>query len=92
VPTNANESALVVVLPPGNYTAIVSAASGTGVALLEVYDLRSVDPARVPAGGRSDLVVQNGAGQNRLSTFSGALAGAAQELCPAVPLATVASR
>jgi hypothetical protein len=40
VPRNSVESALVVVLPPGNYTAIVSAASGTGIALLEVTDVR----------------------------------------------------
>lgn len=42
IPTNSTESALVVVLPPGNYTAVVSAASGTGIALLEVYDLRII--------------------------------------------------
>jgi hypothetical protein len=43
-PTNASESVLVVVLPPGNYTAAVtsSTATGTGVALLEVYDLRTI--------------------------------------------------
>jgi hypothetical protein len=46
-PRTAAESALVVVLPPGNYTASVSAATGTGVALLEVYDLRSINPAVV---------------------------------------------
>ncbi len=40
VPRNAVESALVVVLPPGNYTAIVSATTGTGIALLEVTDIR----------------------------------------------------
>lgn len=40
VPTNANESALLVVLPPGSYTAVVSASAGTGVALLEITDLR----------------------------------------------------
>lgn len=40
VPRNTLESALVVVLPPGNYTAMVSASTGNGVALLEVYDLR----------------------------------------------------
>lgn len=39
-PRNSLESALVVVLPPGNYTAQVSAATGTGIALLEVYDVR----------------------------------------------------
>lgn len=49
VPANTNESALLVVLPPGNYTAIVSAASGTGVALLEVTDLRIFDSTTLPA-------------------------------------------
>lgn len=43
VPTNPNDSALVVVLPPGNYTAVVSGAgTATGIALLEAYDLRIV--------------------------------------------------
>jgi len=42
-PTSELESAIVADLAPGNYTAIVSgAAGGTGVALVEVYDL---DPA-----------------------------------------------
>ncbi|MDO8542749.1 MAG: CHRD domain-containing protein [Opitutaceae bacterium] len=45
LPTNANEAALVVVLPPGSYTASVSAAAGTGVALLEITDLRLLGPA-----------------------------------------------
>ncbi len=40
VPRNPLESALVVVLPPGNYTAIVTATTGTGIALLEVTDIR----------------------------------------------------
>lgn len=44
-PRNSVESALVVVLPPGNYTAIVSAGSGTGIALLEVADLRTLSGA-----------------------------------------------
>lgn len=48
VPTNALESALLVVLPPGNYTAMVSSSSGTGIALLEVSDLRNLGGA-VPA-------------------------------------------
>jgi hypothetical protein len=60
VPTNNLESALVVVLPPGNYTAIVSAAAGTGVALLEVTDLRSISSNAVPASAQATLVVQNG--------------------------------
>jgi hypothetical protein len=47
IPRTAAESALVVVLAPGNYTAVVSAAAGTGVALLEVYDLRSLPQSAV---------------------------------------------
>jgi hypothetical protein len=47
VPRNTVESALVVVLPPGNYTAIVTAAAGTGVALLEVNDLRTLPTSTV---------------------------------------------
>lgn len=43
LPTNAAESALVLVLAPGNYTAVVSATgTASGVALLEATDLRSV--------------------------------------------------
>ncbi|MEO5719108.1 MAG: matrixin family metalloprotease, partial [Chthoniobacterales bacterium] len=39
-PTNSRESAILLDLPPGGYTAIVSgAAGGGGVALVEVYDL-----------------------------------------------------
>ena len=39
-PTNSRESATLVDLAPGGYTAIVSgAAGGSGVALVEVYDL-----------------------------------------------------
>jgi hypothetical protein len=39
-PTNDRESALVADLAPGNYTAVVSGvAGGTGIALVEVYDL-----------------------------------------------------
>ena len=46
MPTNAAESALVVVLPPGNYTAVASGVGGTtGVALLEATDLRIIGPA-----------------------------------------------
>ncbi len=39
-PRHNLESALVVVLPPGNYTAQVTAATGTGISLLEVFDVR----------------------------------------------------
>ncbi|MBC7368664.1 MAG: CHRD domain-containing protein [Undibacterium sp.] len=42
VPTSTLESALIVVLPPGNYTAIVAGSGGTfGIALLEATDLRN---------------------------------------------------
>lgn len=41
VPSNTLESALLVVLPPGNYSAVVSAETGTGIALLEVTDVRN---------------------------------------------------
>jgi hypothetical protein len=39
-PKDARESAMVVTLPPGNYTAIVRGLNNTsGVGLVEVYDL-----------------------------------------------------
>jgi len=41
VPGDARESAIIASLPPGNYTAIVRGVNNTsGVALVEVYDLR----------------------------------------------------
>jgi hypothetical protein len=40
-PTNDKESAILATLPPGNYTAIVSGKNnGTGVALVEVYNIQ----------------------------------------------------
>ena len=40
-PTDPLESALILTMPPGNYTAVVAGANGgTGVGLVEVYDLR----------------------------------------------------
>ena len=89
VPTNTAEAALVVVLPPGNYTAVVSAASGTGVALLEVTDLRSLGSTAVPASAARDLVVL----RNALPAKTTAAGGAKEvELC-ATPIApSVATR
>lgn len=47
-PTNPLESALVVTIPPGAYTIMVSGNNGaTGTALLEVYDLRTLSPKLV---------------------------------------------
>jgi hypothetical protein len=56
VPSNSVESALLVVLPPGNYTAVVSSASGTGVALLEVTDLRSISSTVAPTAAVDAVV------------------------------------
>jgi hypothetical protein len=45
-PTSALESALLVELPPGNYTTILSdAAGGTGIGLVELYATNSSAPA-----------------------------------------------
>jgi hypothetical protein len=91
-PTNALESALLVVLPPGNYSAVVSATAGTGLALLEVSDLRNLNSTAVPASGTPGAVVRRDAMPAR-ENRTGALAQAAIELCAAVPLAvTVAGR
>lgn len=45
----SRDAALVTVLPPGAYSAVVrtSTPSGTGVALVELYDLAPSDPARL---------------------------------------------
>jgi hypothetical protein len=47
-PANINESALLVTLAPGTYTAVLRGKnSGTGVGLVEVYDLEAAGPAKV---------------------------------------------
>ena len=45
-PTDPNESAILVSLGPGDYTAVVNGVDGTtgNIALVEVYDLDSIDP------------------------------------------------
>ena len=69
------------------------AASGTGIALLEVTDLRSLDRAVVPSSDPTNLVVKNVNGFVKPAGISASTGKAALELCPAVPLAiTVASR
>jgi hypothetical protein len=43
-PTNDLESAILATLPPGNYTAIVKGVNnGTGVGLVEAFDLASCE-------------------------------------------------
>lgn len=42
-PANALESALLVTLPPGSYTALLSdAQGGSGIGLLEIYQLTNI--------------------------------------------------
>lgn len=79
-PTNPLESALVIVLPPGNYTAQVSAAAGTGVALLEAYDLRNV-PANVLISSVNPAVPASVSKEAVAAALK-----AAPELCVAMPL------
>jgi len=87
VPTNAVECALALVLPPGNYTAVVSSATAaTGVALLEVRDFRGFGAAVAPASGAPGSVVQQGGG-------AAANGRAPVELCGTSPVTvTVAGR
>ncbi len=55
VPKNAVESALLIVLPPGNYTTIVSGNNGaTGNALIEVTDMRVASGSLTAAAVTSD--------------------------------------
>jgi hypothetical protein len=47
-PANSNESALLLSVPPGNYTAVLRGSRGsTGTGLVEVYDLDVDGPAKV---------------------------------------------
>jgi hypothetical protein len=47
-PDNNSDSAIVVTLPPGNYTAIVRGKNNTtGVALIEVYDLNQAAASKL---------------------------------------------
>ena len=88
VPTNPLESALVVVLPPGNYTAIVSSAAGTGVALLEAYDLRNLQSTIAVAA----LEPARAASPTQAVASINGKAATQPELCVATPLVIVAAR
>ena len=85
-PVNPLESALVVVLPPGNYTAHITAPGGTGVALLEINDLRSL--------GVAGIAVSSLPGPTRQTAATlASVSKAALEFCSGLPLATtLASR
>lgn len=85
VPASPVESALVLVLPPGNYSAVVSTAAGSGTALLKVRDLRSfIAPAVGPTGGAAGAVVR--------AVPAGGPARGTIELCGALPVAVAAVR
>lgn len=91
VPTTAAESALLLVLPPGNYSAVVSGNGATGVALLEATDLRgntAVINAGAAGGESSQILTEfqrdlRAAASNPLFA---AKAPAQMELCVGVPL------
>jgi hypothetical protein len=60
-PTDARESAIIAILPPGDYTAIVRGTDNmTGVALVEVYDL-SPAPNSILGNVSTRSFVQTGA-------------------------------
>jgi len=60
-PTDPRESAIIAILPPGNYTAIVRGTDNmTGVALVEVYDL-SPAPNSILGNITTRSFVQTGA-------------------------------
>jgi hypothetical protein len=84
VPTNTLESAMALVLPPGNYTAIVSGNGGTGIALLEITDMRN-SGLRATASTIEESLVMN---LQRAREPKGAKPSL--ELCTStLPLATV---
>lgn len=83
--TQTSEAALLLVLPPGNYTAIVSGANNsTGVALAEIYESRPDN-----SSGASSLLAQasRSPARNLAKTAQPAVAGRVLELCGAVSLA-----
>lgn len=89
VPSNTLESAMLLVLPPGNYTAIVSSstAGGTGIALLEVTDLRNAG-FKVNAASLEEVLTYSKQRENP----STKAVKPSLELCTPLPLATVATK
>jgi hypothetical protein len=87
MPTNTAESALLVVLPPGNYTAIVSSANGgTGVALLEVTDVRNFGVALTATYDEQLALLKDRQASPTREADRMIAARAAQELCSGTPL------
>ncbi len=85
-PTAASESALLLVLPPGNYTAQVSGVGGTsGIALLEATDLRILGPATGTATQVIASLPKNPTPEQRRAALQRTL-----ELCSGLPLAVAA--
>ena len=84
VPTNPVESALLVVLPPGTYSAVVTGNNGaTGIALLEAMDLRTLNGNLTATG----VIAAAPAAPNARATST---AQNVIELCVGVPLAVTA--
>jgi hypothetical protein len=89
VPTNSTESAMLLVLPPGNYTAIVSSgtAGATGIALLEVTDLRNAG-FRVAAASLEEVLTYSRERANPSTQAKPSL-----ELCTSpLPLASITTK
>jgi hypothetical protein len=61
LPANSLDADIVAVLTPGNYTAVISGAAGeTGIALLEIYEVRpTINSSRLTnlSGGASALQI-----------------------------------
>ena len=73
------ESALLLVLPPGNYSAVVFGNGGTGIALLEVTDMRNGGLRATASTPEQSLALI----RERAARPS---ASAAPELCVSAPL------
>ena len=102
VPSNTAESALLVTLPAGNYTAIVTGVGGTtGVALIEATDLRNnatILSNRAGGGLEAGDVLVEFQRDLRAAASNPRLAAAKPtgrpepELCAGVPLSTTTGK
>ena len=97
LPVNSKDSAIVTTLAPGNYTAQVSSANGgTGIALVEVYEVGSTSAKLINISTRAQVgtgasvmipgvVIAPGAGTRRLLVRAAGPALAAFGLADALP-------